>query len=364
MDECSTRLAWPDNVKAFAILMVMLGHVTGLFSGATAGISHLGSFIVLFNMPLFVLISGYMGGHSFERIHDCTSLEDFFERLIRRIVIPSVICSAVYPIIKGDLLARKLWLVYFIAIAAFYSLRRFENHFAKNPKTICKFVLFPFLIFASFKINYFWFLAMIIEFQAIYAIAHYLCLKINVNKWILSLVVCILVITLNDGWKSEMVTYFVIGVLASSYRVVDKLSHLPWWCMIVATAAIIPCCVICSSVSFYEYSIYDLIPAANWYIFPLRQLCGFVLSAILIWIIKIATASYSWWSKFGACSMALYMIHTQILAIFPIHIESVSPLLIWMQMIGLTICMATATYIIIQLLSLNRVTRILFLGKD
>ena len=55
------RIAWLDNVKMFAMLCVILGHVMTIVIKTNVDLSGkiIEHFIVAFNMPLFVIISGY-----------------------------------------------------------------------------------------------------------------------------------------------------------------------------------------------------------------------------------------------------------------------------------------------------------------
>lgn len=55
------RVAWLDNVKMYAMLWVILGHVMTIVIKTNVDLSGrvMEHFIVAFNMPLFVMLSGY-----------------------------------------------------------------------------------------------------------------------------------------------------------------------------------------------------------------------------------------------------------------------------------------------------------------
>lgn len=52
------RIEWVDIAKGIAILLVVLGH-TGLAVGSAR---YLDAFIYSFHLPLFFVLSGYLGG--------------------------------------------------------------------------------------------------------------------------------------------------------------------------------------------------------------------------------------------------------------------------------------------------------------
>ena len=67
------RIAWLDNVKMFAMLCVILGHVMTIVIKTNVDLSGkiIEHFIVAFNIPLFVIISGYSNLNTFNKIYCC-----------------------------------------------------------------------------------------------------------------------------------------------------------------------------------------------------------------------------------------------------------------------------------------------------
>ncbi len=53
------RIKWVDNLKGFAILLVILGHSLQYFYRDFNN-SHLANFIYSFHMPLFFALSGFV----------------------------------------------------------------------------------------------------------------------------------------------------------------------------------------------------------------------------------------------------------------------------------------------------------------
>ena len=75
MKIATTRIAWVDALKGFAILMVVLGHILQRFySDDTLAVR----FIYSFHVPLFMFLSGYVS----YKIFAWNSLEKRFWQLI------------------------------------------------------------------------------------------------------------------------------------------------------------------------------------------------------------------------------------------------------------------------------------------
>lgn len=86
------RVAWLDNVKMYAMLWVILGHVMTIVIKTNVDLSGrvMEHFIVAFNMPLFVMLSGYSNFNAFNRIVDKQGLWNFIKKSTIRILLPVV----------------------------------------------------------------------------------------------------------------------------------------------------------------------------------------------------------------------------------------------------------------------------------
>ena len=83
------RIAWLDNVKMFAMLWVILGHVMTIVIKTNVDLSGkiMEHFIVAFNMPLFVIISGYSNLNTFNKITEWRELVDFVKKSVIHILL-------------------------------------------------------------------------------------------------------------------------------------------------------------------------------------------------------------------------------------------------------------------------------------
>lgn len=86
------RIAWLDNVKMFAMLWVIFGHVMTIVIKTNVDLSGkiMEHFIVAFNMPLFVIISGYSNLNTFNKITEWRELVDFVKKSVIHILLPVV----------------------------------------------------------------------------------------------------------------------------------------------------------------------------------------------------------------------------------------------------------------------------------
>ena len=94
------RVAWLDNVKMYAMLWVILGHVMTIVIKTNVDLSGrvMEHFIVAFNMLLFVMLSGYSNFNAFNRIVDKQGLWNFIKKSTIRILLPVVTFCGHYKI--------------------------------------------------------------------------------------------------------------------------------------------------------------------------------------------------------------------------------------------------------------------------
>ena len=171
------RIAWLDNVKMFAMLCVILGHVMTIVIKTNMDLSGkiIEHFIVAFNMPLFVIISGYSNLNTFNKITKWRELIDFVKKSVIRILLPVV--------------------------------------------TFCVIGLTPNFIFSPF-----WFLNMILYLMIGFAVIHFAVYSIKKQHMlgvsVLLFLLCF--IWVNKVWMGEMCTYYAVGLLCKKYGIFDR----------------------------------------------------------------------------------------------------------------------------------------------
>lgn len=80
------RLSWLDNSKMMAMLLVIIYHV-----GSFANLGEVGPAIESFNMPLFMILSGYACYHSLFRDKTIREWGLYIKKNFMRIMIPCIL---------------------------------------------------------------------------------------------------------------------------------------------------------------------------------------------------------------------------------------------------------------------------------
>ena len=100
------RVEWIDSAKGIAILLVVIGHVVGGYTGSY-GIPRYQEFIdyivwiiYTFHMPLFFCLSGYVYRISINRISNRTGYQNFIKKKTRVLMVPYYIFSTIQILIK------------------------------------------------------------------------------------------------------------------------------------------------------------------------------------------------------------------------------------------------------------------------
>lgn len=93
------RLEELDILKFWGILLVVLGHVTNMWTpmgivhpvASSDKIGFISSFVYLFHMPLFVFVSGCVYAYQCERLGKQMSFDDLISKKFKRLLIPYLV---------------------------------------------------------------------------------------------------------------------------------------------------------------------------------------------------------------------------------------------------------------------------------
>lgn len=97
------RVIFIDNLKAFAIICVILGHALQYLAGANpAGLVSF-NLIYTFHMPLFMMMSGYFAASSFE-----LSIGEFLTKKSIQLLLPALVWSCCKIILSGGNIYNNL----------------------------------------------------------------------------------------------------------------------------------------------------------------------------------------------------------------------------------------------------------------
>lgn len=185
------RLSWLDNSKMLAMLLVIVYHV-----GSFANLGEVGSAIESFNMPLFMILSGYACYHSLFRDKTIREWGLYIKKNFMRIMIPCIFVSA-------------------------WSL----------PWTHDK----------LFFLHGYWFLQCLFSILLASALIEIGCavLKIKETFWLIAIILNIAMLFVTRNNLSEMTSYFTIGLILRRYDVLNILFRLPLTTRIVGVVGVI-----------------------------------------------------------------------------------------------------------------------------
>lgn len=363
------RYPWLDNVKMFAMICVIAGHVGGLFANGIPG--RLFGMIVAFNMPLFVLLSGYSALKGLLRIESLEPLLDYLDKILYRICVPTVCFSALNQAIQGMLFARKLWFVFAIVCFGYWIFERHYLHVLRSKALtlLIRSLTIAFLFISSSWLREFWFLSTLIEIQFLAAmmfwISHYIK-NDGIRLALLSILIWIVPYFIFGSWTFEMSAYFSIGLLCYKFDILERLQYLSYWksALMFIIGAVL-CRYFTIDYGFYSWGLHDLIDSSGLiYVYPLRLVIALLISiSIISWIQKLSK-EYSWFSSMGAQTLAFYMIHATIIDFFIkpyFHFED-SHVYMWIVALLCTTLLIVVSYAIILLLKVPKVTRCILLG--
>lgn len=365
------RASWLDNAKMVAMLCVIAGHTIGLFANGLPAI--VSGLIVAFNMPLFVLLSGYTSLGGLLRLDGVRSLLDYAEKALWRMVVPAVCLSALDQIWRGAFFSRKLWIVYAVLSVSLWLIGKCRERdrvpFPKLWLDIARGVLVAFLLYSSLSLNMYWFLSMLLKLQMLAAVMVLLGKWMKVSVGSLVLVLSALLwgtsYVIFDTWTFEMSVYFAIGLVMKQFGMFDRILHMDH---LTAILLFVGGCILCRQVTidygFYSYGLEGLIRHGLYYIYPLRLLVALAISfAIIRWVYALSN-DYNWFSKMGSYTLAFYTIHCLILEDFlkpHVYFDDPSNYM-WIFGLLAIVVFASVTYIIIRACDRWIVTRRLILG--
>lgn len=95
------RIAWIDNVKAFAILCVVISHCFHFFSSAPYEAFAIRPFVNAFNMHLFFFIAGVTSINGLRKIINFNLLLGYLHKIIWRISVPCFVYFIISHIVGG-----------------------------------------------------------------------------------------------------------------------------------------------------------------------------------------------------------------------------------------------------------------------
>lgn len=267
MIEVKDRLIWPDLLKCFAVLLVIIGHVSSQYDSRGYS-SPLCIWIYSFHMPLFMMLSGMFFKHALKK--DSKSL---LCTKIRQLIIPLLSWSLIILLVE----------ILFFTRAAGWGTATKEWISAGGP------------------LRGYWYLKCLF----LYLTVNYIIVKVFKNLQIASIASIILFIALpNINFTRMMIVFFWMGVFYE--QISEKLNHKTL--LIVSLIIMILCyCLLDNSATYLGAK------TPSKYIQYLLSGASSSLFWVSLFRLMIPSRTDSRWilslQKIGTLSLGIYCIH-------------------------------------------------------
>lgn len=321
------RIAWIDNVKAIAIIGVVFGHFNGLlFTHGRPGFDFVNLLIVVFNIPLFVLMSGYSNYHSLIKIDNIMSLAKYIKNAILYIALPCMIPSLLVYVIRD-----------------------------------CQGVL---------SFTHYWFLVMLFIMQVTCGLCFYVSSKLNrANREYIAWAVFSLAMIMLDKYStSDLFFYYLLGGIVKGIE--NKgcyVCAVPKNNFIIALTCCVALCIFpfVGKYQFYNDTMFSLYHEGKIYIWFLRVFDASLFCYVIIALTMKCSSKYNLLSFVGSKTLGLYIYTSVLLAIcqrFNVMLYGDS-MLSWLWTIGISMAAMLIAFLFILVLESNKYTQFLFFGK-
>jgi fucose 4-O-acetylase-like acetyltransferase len=321
------RLFYIDNLKALAILGVILGHAVtyvGIKSSIWDVISQ-----IPWNMPLFMLISGYLSYKALGRIQDVQTVKNGIEHIADKVAIPSLFFTlfsfAVSHIISGSILVGLITIAVMLALC--YLVR-------SNNSRIYRILLYV-IVLANIcaKPAYYWYMTMYVSVFSFSVLFAYCC---NRKEWIklaivtLAALVSFYVFPLRG---IDLVSSFAFGALLKAIEI--KVGNIKRWQILLTllvcisiSIAIFP--MVYNHDSFYQSNAFQLILTNQTGFLLIRQIAQiFSAFALFLLFYLYLNVKCDFLQLVGSRTLYIYIYHAFIIFLlekadiyFPINFTS------------------------------------------
>lgn len=245
------RNPWLDNLKAFAIYLVIVGHVLSNCM-QNGGANRINSIIYFIHIPLFLVISGLL-------VKDKPIDKNFWFGLLKRFVIPYTIWTGILTTFYqgfGHLLHDGFWV-------------NFEVYFSNWCHSFLWFI-------KAYLVTY-------ILWQALQYFKHP-CYRLLVGSIIL-----VLINLFVQGNKPlaeiaslSLYSYTLFGVGTWVKKYINKISIYNIVMLIICFLSCLPFAT--SQNNYFECSFSHMLQYGDWHIFIIRLVAGVCISIALIWV--------------------------------------------------------------------------------
>lgn len=310
------RERWVDQVRGFAIYLVVLGHCIQYAShdGYNYADNMIFQLIYSFHMPLFMLISGYLFWYSLSKY-------SFGEGILAKL--------------KGIMIPCMIWgLVTYILDVVLNGW---------SPVSI-----YGYLYYTAYS-N--WFLWAVFYCSLVGFVSKYLFKGRLIGYFIILVCNYFIPVVANTTGAKRLMPFFILGLMLNQYKVLERLEETK--CKII-TFMILCIAYVVSMLVVPEVEL-------------ITGMAGSLLVCFCFWIIS-ERCNFKWLSNMGQVSIGIYLF-TGIVFYFAIKeyfkiSESYRYLIRAGYVIVLSVVLTVLSYWLCRLLGRCKITSILFLGKE
>jgi fucose 4-O-acetylase-like acetyltransferase len=317
------RLFYIDNLKTLAILGVILGHAI-TYVGVKSSTWNLISQIP-WNMPLFMLISGFLSYKTLSRMNNVDALKIGIEHISDKVAIPALFFTlfsfAVSHITSGGILVGLIAIAVMIALC--YLVR-------SNNRRIYRILLYV-IVLANIcaKPAYYWYMTMYVSVFSFSVLFAYCC---NRKEWVkLSIVTLVALASfyLFPLRGIDLFSSFAFGVLLKAIEI--KVGNVQRWQILLTllvcisiSIAIFP--MVYNHDSFYQSNAFQLILTNQTGFLLIRQIAQiFSAFALFLLFYLLLNVKCVFMQLVGSRTMYIYMYHAFIISLLEkttLHVPS------------------------------------------
>ena len=362
------RIAWIDNAKMIAMLFVILGHTSRIIHCPMP--EWLNMFILAFNMPLFVVLSGYTQFKALQRLRNLQDLINYIYKLTCRMLVPAIVFTYTLRFIDtfsagGNFFKMVILETIGLSYCLLYLIRDKYSLCSSLFKIAC-WIAIP---LAMIKSNY-WFFNMLWAVSVTMGIAKYLCDCMRIRQWSL-FITCVLSIPLAflmnifHDKTTDFIAFFWLGILLYRINFFEKIDY--WWSIILffVLGNLSLSHFGIETFNFWDYHPLYYLLRSEISVFMYRILTSSLLCLSLLILIKKLSNSYSNFSKCGTYTLPIYLIHSVFITVFynsNIHIQ-LGSLDYMMYALVCTYILCIASLLLVKLSNKYSLTRAFVLGK-
>jgi len=368
------RVAWIDAIKMFAMFCVVFGHCCSVLSNELPAYKYVNLFIVSFNMPLFVFITGFTSYNTLSKLDTWNDLFNYICKISERIALPNVCFSCLIGFFNHIFIKWEPDRAIFNGSIILFFI---SWYYIKSKKESLHFyhryiILLPFLLNIFSKCSYFWFLEMLLYVYLAISLAIVILKRFKLSIAFLSLPLSVIIMLMapSDLHGMDLIIYFIFGIIMYKINIMGCfLNFKPWVNLITILILIVISILLFENYNtlnndFYHNGIINLF-INNQYVILFSRVLGSVCLIISLCIsFQLIVKEYNVLAFCGTKTLGLYMIHSQFIHILRsnVFIDNIN-VYIWIIGILISIIITFMSLLIIRLLERYFICRKLLLGE-